>query len=179
MRNSLEDIFTTSILPTSRRHAARWEEWASENGWTYKGREVPELVGRYFPPVESPDREKYFHFVTAVLHGLDVTAFERKIRRKGSSADECDLTMTSHVVVRLPGSPPPALVGMRSRRTLKKLGLSMADYTVEVREGVLVASRSGPHKLRPGRGLHEAAQGLAAQVVSMPASFWHSHHSDA
>jgi len=172
----MRNVLTSPTYPRLSRDTAKWKEWAAEHGWTYEGPEVPELIGRYFPPPGDGSREFYYRLLNTVLRGLDVAAFERRIRRNASfwsrDVEEQTVLVTSYVVVRLPGSAPPELLAMGSRGALSQLRVRIADYDVELRDEALVASRPHPLDPRRRRGLGGAAEGLAAQIASMPASFW-------
>ena len=170
--HSAEDEFSLRE-PHFDRDAAAWQAWATQHGWRYQA-EAPELVGRY-EPAFTRGAEGYSHLLTSQLHGLAVTAFERRTHAHDWRSDTPEHSLRSFVVVRLPGAPPDEFVKMGPEKALRQLGGNVpSGYDLRLERDDLVAHRPG--KLHPDR-LHETAELLTLQIASAPATFWRDRGS--
>lgn len=146
--------------------AAAWASWAGAHGWTYQA-QAPELVGRY-RPVFTAGAEAYTHLLTTTLHGLPVTAFERRIESTDGSGSSG--STRAFVVVTLPGLPPDDVVKEGPERAMTRLGGSIpTNSDLELDGSNLIASRVGP---LDQKRLPSDAELLTVELAALPPTFW-------
>ena len=151
------------------RDAAAWAAWAAQHGWTYQADATAELSGSYRPKYEY-GWDQYCHVLTTQLHGLHVRAFEYRRYSQGSQGSEPIRSVQRHLVLHLPGSPPPEFIKMGATKAFRQLGGSApSGWDFGLVGDELVGRGQGSLNRM---SLESDAENLSVQVAKIPVSFW-------
>ena len=145
-----------------------WKSWADRNAWTYQA-DASEVANRAWSDFDGI--EEFRHLMTATLHDLPVTSFERIAHAHMGWKDGAGRTdVSGFIIVGLPARVAEPYSSQRMHETLRHFGADLPPvYQVRLADLDFIAIRRGLHDPRT---LVQEADLFARYITMAPPDFW-------